>query len=122
MRNHHYPRNLRRIFGIQTVVSVGSPTCPEEGIVDQLIPTQSSGWTFHGQGDVHCRPADLPTCRPADLPTCRPADLPTLAGLSEITFLGIGGVEVVFLDGIPGIGKKTPVQNLVESGRKRRNV
>jgi hypothetical protein len=106
MRNHHYPRNLRRIFGIQTVVSVGSPTCPEEGIVDQLIPTQSSGWTFHGQGDVHCRPADLPT----------------LAGLSEITLLGIGGIEVAFLDGIPGIGKNTPVQNLVESGRKRRNV
>jgi len=114
MRNYHHPRNLRRIFGIQTVVSVGSPTCPEEGIVDQLIPTQSSGWTFHGQGDVHCRPADLPTCRPADLPT--------LAGLSEITLLGIGGIEVAFLDGIPAIGKNTPVQNLVESGRKRRNV
>jgi hypothetical protein len=138
MRNHHSPRNLRRIFGSQTVVSVGSPACPEEGIVDQLIPAQSSGWTFHGQGDVHCRPADLPTCRPADLPTCRPADLPTcrpadlptcrpadlptIAGLPEITLLGLGGIEVAFLDGIHGIGKNTPVQNLAEFGNGRRNV
>jgi hypothetical protein len=69
-----------------------------------MIPAQPSRWTFRGQGDV-----DLPTCR-------------LLAQLSEITLLGFGGIEVAFIDGIHGIGKNTPVQNLAEFGNGRRNV
>ncbi len=63
MRVHHHPRNLRRSFGSQTVVCVGRPSWSEAGIAAQVIPAQSSRWTSRGQGDVHCRLADLPTCR-----------------------------------------------------------
>jgi hypothetical protein len=73
---------LRRGFGSQPVGRVAGPRWPEAGIAAQVIPSQSSRWTFRsGQSPTTdlptCRPADLPTCRPADLPTCRPADLPT---------------------------------------------
>ena len=77
MRDHHHPRNLRRSFGSQPVVCVGRPSWSEACIAALVIPAQSSRWTSRGQGDVHCRLADLPTCRLADLPTCRLADLPT---------------------------------------------
>ncbi len=77
MKDHQYPRNLRRSVGSQPVVCVGRSSWPEAGIAALVIPAQSSRWTVRGQGDVHCRLADLPTCRPADLPTCRPAHLPT---------------------------------------------
>ena len=72
MKKYQRPWNLRRIFGLQTVVCVGSPEWPESGIAAQVIPDQPSSWTFHGR-DV----GNLPTCRLADLPTCRLADLPT---------------------------------------------
>ena len=51
MRDHQHPWNLRRIFGRQTVVCVGSPKWPESGIAAQVIPAQSSSWTVRGQGD-----------------------------------------------------------------------
>ena len=66
MINQPHLWNLRRIFGSQTVGCVGRPSRPEVGIAAQVTPAQSSRWTFHGQGDIHCRPADLPTCRPAE--------------------------------------------------------
>jgi hypothetical protein len=63
MKSHHHPRNLRRSFGSQPVVCVGRPSWSEAGIAAQVIPAQSPRWTSRGQGDVHCRLADLPTCR-----------------------------------------------------------
>ena len=63
MKNNHHPRNLRRSFGSQLVVCVGRPSWSEAGIAARVIPAQSSRWTSRGQGDVHCRLADLPTCR-----------------------------------------------------------
>ena len=59
MRDHHHPRNLRRSFGSQPVVCVGNQSWPEAGIAALVIPAQSSRWTSRGQGDVHCRLADL---------------------------------------------------------------
>lgn len=50
------PWNLRRIFGRQFVVCVGSPSRPEACIAARVIPSQSSRWTFRGLTD-----ADLPT-------------------------------------------------------------
>jgi len=61
MRDHQYPRNLRRSVGSQPVVCVGRSSWPEAGIAALVIPAQSSRWTVRGQGDVHCRLADLPT-------------------------------------------------------------
>ena len=52
---------LRRGFGSQPVGRVAGPKWPEAGIAAQVIPSQSSRWTF--------RPGQSPT---ADLPTCRP--------------------------------------------------
>jgi hypothetical protein len=75
MRVHHHPRNLRRSVGSQPVVCVGRPSWSEAGIAALVIPAQSSRWTSRGQGDVHCRRADVPTCRRADVPTCRRADV-----------------------------------------------
>jgi hypothetical protein len=78
MRHHQHSWNLRRIFGRQTVVCVGSPKWPESGIPARVIPDQPSSWTFHGRdvgNSPTCRLADLPTCRLADLPTCRRADV-----------------------------------------------
>ena len=54
---------LRRSFGSQPIRSVANPRWPEAGIAALVIPAQSSRWTSSGQGDVHCRLADLPTCR-----------------------------------------------------------
>ena len=71
MRSFTHPWNLRRIFGSQSVGCASSRSWPEAGIATRIIPAQSSRWTLHGQGDVVCRLADLPTCRLADLPTCR---------------------------------------------------
>jgi len=63
------PWKLCRSFGSQPVGSVVGPRWPEAGMAAQVIPSQSSRWTFRpGQSPT----ADLPTCRPADLPTCRP--------------------------------------------------
>lgn len=59
MRDHHHPRNLRRSFGSQPVVCVGNQSWPEAGIAARVIPAQSSRWTSRGQGDVHCRRADV---------------------------------------------------------------
>jgi hypothetical protein len=56
MRNQPHPWNLRRIFGRQFVVCVGSPSRPEARIATRVIPAQSSRWTFRGPSD-----ADLPT-------------------------------------------------------------
>ena len=78
MRSFTHPWNLRRIFGSQSVGCASSRSWPEAGIATRIIPAQSSRWTLHGQGDVFCRPADLPTCRPADLPTWRLGDLANL--------------------------------------------
>ena len=64
MRNQPHPWNLRRIFGRQFVVCVGSPSRPEARIAARVIPAQSSRRIFRGPSD-----ADLPTCRLADLPT-----------------------------------------------------
>ena len=105
MRNQPHPWNLRRIFGRQFVGCVGRPSRPEAGIATRIIPAQSSRRTFRGPSD-------------ADLATWRLGDLATLARLSEICLLGLGGIEVAFLDGIHGIGKNTPVQILVESGQR----
>lgn len=69
MRDHHHPRNLRRSFGSQPVVCVGRPSWSEAGIAAQVIPAQSSRWTSRGQGDAHCRLADLATWRLGDLAT-----------------------------------------------------
>ena len=63
MKSHPHPRNLRRSFGSRPVVCVGRPSWSEAGIAAQVIPAQSSRWTSRGQGDVHCRRADVPTCR-----------------------------------------------------------
>lgn len=60
MRDHQHPWNLRRIFGRQTVVWVGSPKWPEAGIAALVIPAQSSRWTVRRQGDGFWL---LPTCR-----------------------------------------------------------
>ena len=57
----HHPRNLRRSVGSQPVVCVGRPSWSEAGIAALVIPAQSSRWTSRGQGDVHCRRADLAT-------------------------------------------------------------
>ena len=59
MRDHHHPRNLRRSFGSQPVVCVGRPSWSEACIAALVIPAQSSRWTSRGQGDVHCRRADV---------------------------------------------------------------
>jgi hypothetical protein len=71
MRSFTHQWNLSRIFGSQSVGCASSRSWPEAGIATRIIPAQSSRWTLHGQGDVFCRLADLPTCRLADLPTCR---------------------------------------------------
>ena len=71
MRSFTHQWNLSRIFGSQSVGCASSRSWPEAGIATRIIPAQSSRWTLHGQGDVFCRPADLPTCRPADLATWR---------------------------------------------------
>ena len=63
MRSFTHQWNLSRSFGRQPVVCASSPSWPEAGIATRIIPAQSSRWTLHGQGDVFCRPADLPTCR-----------------------------------------------------------
>ena len=63
MRSFTHPWNLRRIFGSQSVGCASSRSWPEAGIATRIIPAQSSRWTLHGQGDVFCRLADLPTCR-----------------------------------------------------------
>jgi hypothetical protein len=55
------PWKLCRSFGSQPVGSVVGPRWPEAGMAAQVIPSQSSRWTF--------RPGQSPT---ADLPTCRP--------------------------------------------------
>ncbi len=74
MKKLTQPWKLRRSFGSQPVGNVDGPRWPKAGIATQVIPAQSSRWTFHkGQSLT----ADLPHCRPADLPTCRPADLRT---------------------------------------------
>ena len=62
MKHHQHPWNLRRIFGRQTVVCVGSPKWSESGIAAQVILAPSSRWTFHGRDG-----ADLQTCRLADV-------------------------------------------------------
>ena len=41
------------------MVCVGNQSWPEAGIAALVIPAQSSRWTSRGQGDVHCRLADL---------------------------------------------------------------
>ena len=61
MRDHHHPRNRRRSFGSKPVVCVGRSSWTEAGIAVWVIPAQPSRWTSRGQGDVHCRLADLPT-------------------------------------------------------------
>ena len=61
MKSHPHLMNLRRSFGSQPVVCVGRPSWSEAGIAALVIPAQSSRWTSRGQGDVHCRLADLPT-------------------------------------------------------------
>ena len=63
MRSFTHQWNLSRIFGSQSVGCASSRSWPEAGIATRIIPAQSSRWTLHGQGDVSCRPADLPTCR-----------------------------------------------------------
>ena len=42
MRDHQHPWNLRRIFGRQTVVWVGSPKWPEAGIAALVITSAVS--------------------------------------------------------------------------------
>ena len=69
MKRLTQPWKLCRSCGSQPVGSVVGPRWPEAGMAAQVIPSQSSRWTFRpGQSPT----ADLPTCRPADLPTCRP--------------------------------------------------
>ena len=85
MRSFTHQWNLSRIFGSQSVGSASSRSWPEAGIATRIIPAQSSRWTLHGQGDVFCRLADLPTWRPANLATCRLADLPTCRFWSLVT-------------------------------------
>ena len=63
MRSSTHQWNLSRFFGSQPVGCASSPSWPEAGIATRIIPAQSSRWTLHGQGDVFCRLADLPTWR-----------------------------------------------------------
>ena len=63
MRSFTHQWNLSRIFGSQSVGCASSRSWPEAGIATRIIPVQSSRWTLHGQGDVFCRLADLPTWR-----------------------------------------------------------
>ena len=78
MKSHPHPMNLRRSFGSQPVVCVGRPSWSEAGIAAQVIPAQSSRWPSRGQGDVHCRRADLATLRLCDFATLRLCDFATL--------------------------------------------
>ena len=59
MKSHPHLMNLRRSFGSQPVGCVGRLPRPEAGIAARVIPAQSSRWTVRGQGDAHCRLADL---------------------------------------------------------------
>ena len=46
MRSQPHPWNLHRIFGRQTLVCVACPSWPEADIATQVIPAESSRWTF----------------------------------------------------------------------------
>ena len=53
MRNQPHLWNLRRIFGRQFVVCVGSPSRPEARIATRVIPSQPSRRTFRGPSDAN---------------------------------------------------------------------
>jgi len=78
MRNQPHPWNLRRIFGRQFVVCVGSPSRPEARIATQVIPSQSSRRTFRGPSD-----ADLATCV---LDSSHGSDIPTTFNSKVVDF------------------------------------